>query len=465
MRRESFDVTVLGSGPGGYIAAIRASQLGRRVAIVESRHLGGVCLNWGCIPTKALLKIAEQYEFLQESSAWGFEIPRSEVNWDRVVQKSRAAADRLSKGVEFLMRKNKIEVLRGRGRFLSANRILVEGPEQDGVEVQTTHSIIATGGRPSTLPGIEPDGRSIITSKEAMVLPRIPKTMTVIGAGAIGLEFAYFYSVFGSEVTIVEYLPRILPGGDPEICEALARALRKRKIKIHTSSKVVGVQRQGEKVVTRVESGGATSELESELALVAIGVRGNVEDIGLEEIGVRTEKGFIPVDGHCQTNVLGVYAIGDVIGPPALAHAASAEGILAVQHLAGKDPEPIDYHNIPACIYCHPQVASVGLSEPEAIEAGYDVQVGRFPFSANGKAVAVGETTGLVKIIGERDSGEILGAHIIGPEATELIGELALARSAELTVHDIHHAIHSHPTLSESIMEAAADWAGEATGI
>jgi dihydrolipoamide dehydrogenase len=363
------------------------------------------------------------------------------------------------------MRKNGIDVFRGRGRFLSANRIEVEAGDGKVTEIQTTHTIVATGGRPRTLPGVEIDRRSIISSKEALVLPEVPRSMTIIGAGAIGLEFAYFYSVFGCQVTLVEYLPQIFPAGDPEISDGLSKAFRRRKIEMHTSSKVTSVEPRDGKVVTKVEKAESSLELESDLALMAIGIRGNVENLGLEDVGVRTEKGFIPVDGNCQTNVLGVYAIGDVCGPPALAHAASAEGLQAVHHLAGKNPPAIDYRSVPACIYCIPQVASVGMTEPEALEAGHEVQVGRFPFSANGKAVAVGETTGLVKIIADKKHGEILGAHILGPEATELIGELALARSAELTVHDIHHAIHSHPTLSESVMEAAADWAGEATGI
>lgn len=465
MQHHSYDVTVLGAGPGGYIAAIRAAQLGKRVAIIEEKHLGGVCLNWGCIPTKALLKAAEQREFLANASEWGFDVGSVDVDWSRVIRKSRAAASRLSKGVEFLMRKNSIDVHRGRGRFRSANRLVVEGPDGPTCEIRTTHAIVATGARPASLPGVVPDGRRVITSKEAMVLPERPARLTVIGAGAIGLEFAYFYSVFGTEVTIVEYLPRVLPSGDPEICDTLAKSLRKRGIRIHTSARVETVEPTADGVVTTVDQEGEAVRIEGDVALMAIGVRGNVEDLGLEPVGVRVEKGSIAVDEFGESSVPGIYAIGDVAGPPALAHAASAEALRSVGHLAGKDVEPIDYRNCPACIYCHPQVASVGMTEPEAKEAGHEVNVGRFPFAANGKAVAVGETGGLVKIIADKRHGEILGAHIIGPDATELIGELTLARASELTVHDVHHTIHSHPTLSESVMEAAAAWAGEVTGI
>ena len=465
MESSSFDLTVIGAGPGGYVAAIRAAQSGKSVAIVERELLGGVCLNWGCIPTKALLKIAENYEFLKESADWGFDIGEVKFRWDRIVERSRMAADRLSRGVDFLMNKHNVQVFYGTGRFLSANRIAVDSAEGGVTELQTTHTIIATGARPSTLPGVELDGERIFASKEAMVLPEVPRSMTIIGAGAVGLEFAYFYAVFGCEVTLVEYLPRILPGGDPEVSQALERAFKKQGMKIYTSSRVQRVGIENRKVRTTVEQDGSCRELESDAALVAVGVSGNIEGLGLEDIGVETQRGFIPVDGYCQTNVPAIYAIGDVCGPPALAHAASAEGLQAVRHMYGKDPEPIDYKNIPSCVYCLPQVASVGMTEPEAKEAGFEVQIGRFPFTANGKAVAVGDTTGFVKIIADKKYGEILGAHILGPEATELIGELTLAKTAELSASDVHHAIHAHPTLSESIMEAAADWSGESTAI
>jgi dihydrolipoamide dehydrogenase len=463
MENHSYDVTVIGAGPGGYIAAIRAAQRGKRVAIVERDRLGGVCLNWGCIPTKALLKMAERRDFLREASDWGFEIGDVHVDWDKVIERSRGAADRLAGGVRFLMKKNKIDVHTGSGRFLSANRIAVDKSDGSTIELSTTHTIIATGARASTLAGVELDGERVISSKEAMVLPELPKSMIVIGAGAIGLEFAYFYSVFGCQVSLVEYFPRILPSGDEEVCQALTRSFEKRGIEILAGSKVLSIERDGDGVRVSVDRDGQIVELDADVALVAVGVKANTEGLGLERLGVELERGVISVNEHVETRASGVYAIGDVNGPPALAHVASAEGLHVVSHLCGDDPEPFDRTNIPSCIYCYPQIASVGLTEGEAREKGHDVKIGRFPFTANGKAVAIGETEGFVKIVAEASTGEILGAHIIGPDATEMIGELTLGKAAELTVHDIHGTIHSHPTLSESIMEAAADWAGEAT--
>jgi dihydrolipoamide dehydrogenase len=470
MENLSFDVTILGAGPGGYVAAIRAAQRGKRVALIERDRLGGVCLNSGCIPTKALLRAAEHFDFLKHAADWGFDLGEVKVEWRHIIEKSRAAADKLSRGVASLMKKHHITVLSGSGSFLSPNRIAVKGAEGQAIEVATTHAIIATGGRPAAIPGIEIDGKNVVSSKEAMMLPEIPRSLAVVGAGAVGLEFAYFYSVFGTRIDLIEYCPDILPGGDEEICRLLARSFQRRGIRIHTSRKVVGIERRDGVLRCRLERAdgeGAPHEelIESDAVLIATGIRPNVEGLGLEEVGVELERGFIKIDGFCQTSVQGIYAIGDVCGPPALAHAASAEGLLAVHHLAGDDPAPIDYGNVPACIYCQPQVAGIGLSEREARAAGHEVTVGRFPFSANGKAAATGEMEGLVKLIGARGTGEILGAQIIGPEATELIGEIAVARTAELTVHDLHHTIHAHPTLSEAVMEAAADWAGEAVQI
>jgi dihydrolipoamide dehydrogenase len=461
---QSFDLTVIGAGPGGYVAAIRAAQLGMRVGIIERDRLGGVCLNWGCIPTKALLRTAEQYEFLKASAGpWGLKADGLGFDWPRVIARSREAADRLSRGVASLMKKNKISVVTGEARFLAPGRIEVRA-EGKSSEVSTRHAIIATGARPATIPGVTPDGKRVITSKEAMVLPEAPRSMTIIGAGAIGLEFAYFYAAFGTDVTIIEYFDRILPGGDEEISAQLARSFKKKGMKIHASSRVKesAPLPGGAGTRTTFEKDGKAQAVESDVTLVAVGVRGNVEGLGLEEIGVAVEKGFIKVDDDLRTGVQGTYAIGDVCGPPALAHVASAEGIHAVEHSAGRAPRPLDYSSIPACIYCHPQVASVGCTEAEAREKGHDVAVGKFPFAANGKSVAVGETEGFVKIIGDKRYGEILGAHIIGAEATDLIAEIALAKAAELTVDDIHHTVHAHPTLSESVMEAAADWRGEA---
>ncbi len=458
---EAFDLTVLGSGPGGYVAAIRGAQLGMKVAIVERDALGGVCLNWGCIPTKSLLRIAEQYQFLKSAADWGFDLESIGLRWERVIERSRDAAGKLSRGVAHLMKKNKVHVVPGHGRYVTANRLAVTREEGEAQEISTKHSIIATGGRAATIPGVEIDGARVISSREAMIQDALPGSMTIIGAGAIGLEFAYFYGAFGTEVTIVEYMDRILPGGDHDICKALARSFGKLGIKMHTAARVGGVETTDKNTTTTFEKGGKEHAVTADITLMAVGIRGNCEKIGLEDIGVEVERGFVKVREHGKTSVGSVYAIGDVRGPPALAHVASGEGVNVVEHIAGLNPEPVDYSSIPACIYCHPQVASVGLTEEEAREEGYDVKVGRFPYSANGKAVAVGDTDGFVKIIGDGRFGEILGAHVIGSEATELIGELAMAKAAELTVHDIHHTIHSHPTLSESIMEAAADWSGE----
>ncbi len=462
---ESYDLSIIGSGPGGYVAAIRGAQLGMKVAMIERAELGGICLNWGCIPSKALLKIAERYEFLQEASHHGFKVDGASVDWPQVIRRSREAAERLSKGVASLMKKNKIEVLRGHGRFLTSSRLEVKGSDGKTREVSTTRTIVATGARPSTIPGVTIDGKKVISSREAMVLPEIPRSMTIIGAGAIGLEFAYFYSVFGTKVTILEYLDSLLPSGDVDVCTQLAKSFKRRGIELHTSSKVKSVAVDGGPTVTTFSRDGKDETVGADVTLMAVGVRGNIEGFGLEEIGVAIERGFVRVDDDSRTNVSGVYAIGDVAGPPALAHVASAEGVHAVEHMAGKSPPPLDYSAIPACVYCVPQIGSVGMTEKEARDKGHDVRVGRFPFIANGKAVAVGETEGFVKIIGDARYGEILGAHIIGSEATELIAELGLAKASELTVHDVHHAIHSHPTLSESLMEAAADWEGHAIQI
>ncbi|HLU47449.1 MAG TPA: dihydrolipoyl dehydrogenase, partial [Planctomycetota bacterium] len=400
MESHSYDVTVLGAGPGGYVAAIRAAQRGKRVAIVEKERLGGVCLNWGCIPTKALLRIAERREFLEEAARYGFEIGEVRVNWETVIRRSREAAEKLANGVAFLMRKHKIRVFSGHGRFLAPNRIGVES-SSGSCEIVTTNTIVATGGRPALLPGVVADGERIVTSKEAMVLPSRPARLAVIGAGAIGLELAYFFAAFGTKVTILEYAPRALPTGDPEISTALERAFRRRKVDVVTSARVKSVERRGEIAAVEYEVEGRSEKIEADVVLVATGVRGNIEDLGLERIGVRTKGPFIAVDRDLQTSVAGVYAIGDVIGPPALAHSASFEGLHAVHHLCGEDPSPLDPTSIPACIYCQPQVASVGLTEPEARESGRDVKIGRFPFSANGKAIAVDEPEGFVKIIAD----------------------------------------------------------------
>ncbi|MEM7262768.1 MAG: dihydrolipoyl dehydrogenase, partial [Planctomycetota bacterium] len=404
-------------------------------------------------------------ESLEHAADFGFEVGEVKVNWPRVIERSRDSANKLASGVEFLMKKNKIPVYSGTGSMLSMHRIRVQAADGTTTEIQSTNTILATGARPAVLPGIELDGERVITSREAMIAPQRPESLTVIGAGAIGLEFAYFYSVFGTKVTLLEYAPNILPSGDAEVCDALARSFRKRKIQIESSAKVTGVRRDGDSTITTYEKNGETKEVRSDLALVAVGVRGNSEGLGLENIGVKVERGFVPVDEFGQTNVAGVYAIGDLTGPPALAHAASAEALQAVRHIAGERPDGIDATHIPACIYCKPQVASVGLTEAQAAETGRELKIGRFPFVANGKAVAVGDVEGFVKIIGDAESGELLGAHIVGPDATEMIAELGLALKSEISVEELHHTIHAHPTLSESVMEAAADWADEVIGI
>lgn len=463
---DSYDLTVLGAGPGGYVAAIRAAQLGMKTAVVERDRLGGVCLNWGCIPTKALLKIAEEYEALRDAEHRGFKVGSIEVDWKRIIARSREAAEKLSRGVAHLMKKNKITVIQGTGRFTTPNRIAVTGVDGKITEVSTKHAIIATGSRPTVIPGVTLDGRRVISSKEAMILDALPRSMTVIGAGAIGLEFAYFYAAFGTQVRIIEYLDKLLPTGDDDVCAHLAKAFKKRGVEVHTSSKVKGVTLlESGGTRTTFEKAGKEESVDADVTLVAIGVRGNVEGLGLEALGVRVTRSTIDVDDNLSTSIQGIYAIGDVAGPPALAHVASAEGILAVEHMAGRKPHPLDYSSIPACIYCQPQVGSVGMTEREARDKGLDVKVGLFPFSANGKSVAVGDGQGFVKIIGDAKYGEILGAHIIGAEATELIGEIATAKARELTVQDLQHAVHAHPTLSESIMEAAAAWSGEVIGM
>jgi len=465
MESHSYDVTVIGAGPGGYVAAIRAAQEGKSVAIIERDALGGVCLNWGCIPTKALLKSAEHYSFLAHAAEWGFEIGEVAVDWKKVIARSRKTAKKLSGGIGFLMKKNNITVHKGSARYLSANRIEVTDAEGATIELQTTNSIIATGARPGSLPGVEIDNERIITSREAMVLPECPDSLMIIGAGAIGVEFAYFYAAFGCKVTLVEYLDAILPSSDEDISAVLEKSFSSQGIDIHTGARVLSVEPDGDSVTTTYEKEGESSSVKTDAVLVAVGVKGNTEGLELEKIGLELENGFVPVDGHCETSARGVYAIGDVNGPPALAHVASHEGIHALRHMKNQNIAPIDYSLVPSCVYCQPQVASMGLSEAEAKEQELDYDCGKFPFSASGKAVAIGETDGFVKILSCRESGELLGAHIIGAEATELITELVLGKSAELAVRDIHMAMHAHPTLSEAVMEAAADATGEATHI
>jgi dihydrolipoamide dehydrogenase len=464
MPEKTFDVAILGGGPGGYVAAIRAAQLGLKAVVIERDRLGGICLNWGCIPTKALLKNAEIYTLFKHSADWGISYENLQVDFSKVIKRSRDAASRLSKGVEYLFRKNKVEHLTGSGRIRGVGVLEVFQNGTRAEIVRASHIIVATGGRPRSIPGVNIDGKQVISSTEAMLLPQPPKSMVIIGAGAIGIEFAYFYNAFGTKVTVVEMLPTILPSEDTEISKLLEGILKKSGIDIYTETKVEGVSASKEVLISVTTKEGKT-DLHGEVALMAVGVQGNIEDIGLEGLGVGTAKGSIEVDDRYRTNVNGVYAIGDVIGPPLLAHVASAEGIACVEAIAGVETSGVDYNNIPACTFCQPQVASIGLTEAKARELGHELKVGRFPFRASGKAIAIGETDGLVKLIFDAKYGELLGAHILGSDATEMIAEMGMAKALESTAKQIMKTVHAHPTLAESIMEAAANAYGEAINI
>lgn len=464
MSERNVDIAIIGGGPGGYVAAIRAAQLGFSTAVIERDKLGGICLNWGCIPTKALLKNAEIYTHFKHAAEWGIQYDNLQFDFPKIIKRSRDVALRNSKGVEYLFKKNAIEYIAGFGKLAGKNRIEVGLPDKTTQVINAKHIIIATGARPKSLPGVKIDGKYIISSTEAMTLPALPKSMIIIGAGAIGIEFAYFYNAFGTSVTLVEMMPSILPVEDREISKLLESSFRKAGITIHTETKVEKVSvSKGVDVTVRGKDG--KKNLHADIALMAIGVQGNVEDMGLEELGVKLEKGAIAVGDFGSTGVDGIYAIGDVAGPPWLAHVASREGIVCVEHIAGKHPRPIDYGNIPGCTYCQPQVASIGLTEEAAVAEGYELKIGRFPFSASGKARAIGETEGLVKLIFDAKYGELLGAHILGAEATEMIAELGVARTLETTAAGIAGTIHAHPTLSEAIMEAAENAYGHAIHI
>jgi dihydrolipoamide dehydrogenase len=464
---DKYDIAVLGGGPGGYVAAIRAAQLGFKTAVIDKDNLGGICLNWGCIPTKSLLKNAEIYDLMKNHSA-DFGIKMSDLSFDfaKIIKRSRNISDRVVKNVEYLIKKNKIDRIRGYGRFISEKELEVSDAEGKTTKISADHIIIATGARAKMVPAIPVDKKNIITSTEALSLSELPKEMIIIGAGAIGIEFAYFYSVLGTKVTIVEMLDNILPVEDKEVSDTLTRSFKKRGIEIYTGTIVEKAEVQGSKVKVYISKDGEKQELSAEKVLNAIGVTGNIEDFGLEELGVQTSKNHIVVSKSTyETNIKSIYAIGDVIGPPWLAHVASAEGIHCVERIKGLNSPEINYGNIPGCTYCLPQVASVGLTEAKAKEAGYDIKVGKFPFMASGKAFAVGEREGFVKVIFDSKYGELLGAHIIGPDATELISEYTLAKSLEADGHSIIKTIHAHPTLAESVMEAAANAYGEAIHI
>ncbi len=456
-----FDVLVIGSGPGGYVAAIRASQLGKKVGIVEKAELGGICLNWGCIPTKALLKSAEVYNTLKHAKDYGFSVENVGIDFPKVIKRSRGVAERLSKGVAFLMKKNKIEVLRGTAKLVKGNSVEITAADGSKSTVTSPNILIATGARARQIPGLEADGKRVLTYREALVIKEQPKSMVIVGAGAIGVEFAYFFRSLGTEVTLVEMLPRLVPVEDEDISAELQKSFKKQGIKVHTNTKVENLKKGKNNVTLTLSKNGKTEEVKADYALMAIGVQGNIEGLGLEEAGVEIEKGWIKVNKYYQTNVPGVYAIGDIIGPPWLAHVASKEGIIAVEHMAGEEVVPMDYNNIPGCTYCHPQIASVGYTEKKAIEAGYKIKVGKFPLRASGKALAMGESEGFIKIIYDEKYGELLGCHIIGAEATELIAEVTLARAVESTYLEVLHTVHPHPTLSEIVLEATHAALGE----
>jgi dihydrolipoamide dehydrogenase len=460
MAERQYDVTIIGSGPGGYVAAIRASQLGLKVGIIERDKLGGICLNWGCIPSKALLKSAELFNTFKKSQEFGISHSGLTYDFSKIIARSRGIAERISKGVEYLMKKNSIDVIAGTAKMTGKTSIEVTNDGKVTDSIRSKSVIIATGGRPRSIPGVAIDRKKIITSTEAMSLPEQPKSMIIIGGGAIGIEFAYFYNSFDTKVTVVEMMPGILPNEDKEITKILDSSLRKSGIDILTGTKVEGVK-VGKTVTASVADGNGKKEITADIALMAVGVQGNVENLGLEAIGIKIERGFITVDEFGKTNVDGIYAIGDVVGPPLLAHAASHEGIAAAEHIAGKAKHGIDKSNVPSCTYCQPQVASVGMTEEAAIAKGYAVKVGRFPFRPLGKAMATGETEGTVKLVFDQKYGELLGAHIIGSEATEMIAELGIAKSLETTWEELHTTIHAHPTLSEAVMEAA----GQAFGV
>lgn len=467
MNTHNADVVVIGAGPGGYVAAVRCSQLGLKTICVEREHLGGICLNWGCIPTKALLRSAEYMHFLKKPDEFGFTIPNYDVDFGKVVERSRAVSSRMSQGIAFLFKKYKVESISGHGTITSKNTIEVK--DADGKitdKIETKNIIIATGSRPRMFPGIEVDREKVITSREAMIQKQIPKSLVVMGAGAIGVEFAYFYNAFGTQVTIVEMQDRILPIEDADISRELERNYRKEKIRILTKTRVISAKTVGDQVEVIVQKQDGTEEtLVADLALNAIGIQANIENIGLENIGIHIERGFLPVGKDLRTNVPNVFAIGDIAGAPWLAHKASAEGVAVAEIIAGNNDKFVDYKNIPGCTYCQPQVASVGISEAKAKELGFDVKIGKFPFTACGKAHAIGEARGFVKLVFDAKTDLLLGAHLIGPEVTELLGELSLAKANNLTARQIVDTIHAHPTLSESVMEAAAQALNEAVNL
>ena len=451
-----YDLVVLGSGPGGYVTAIRASQLGLKTAIIEKENLGGVCLNWGCIPTKALLKSAEVFEYLKKASDFGLKIDKYDKDFNAVVNRSRSVADKMSKGVNFLMKKNKIEVINGHGKLLKNKKILIKNNNEE-VEISADKIIIATGSRSRVIDTIPQNGKNIIGYREAMTLSKQPKELVIVGSGAIGIEFAYFFNSMGTNVTIIEYLDRILPNEDEEISSFLEKNFKKNGINILTSTKVLNVIDNNKDVSVEIENKNGKKTFTVNKLLSAIGIKSNIENIGIEDVGISVDKDKIIVDKFYNTNIPGYYAIGDITTGPSLAHVASAEGILCVEKITGKDVEPLDYENIPGCTYCNPEVASVGLTEKKALEKGYKIKIGKFPFSASGKAQTSGKSEGFIKVIFDAKYGEWLGCHMIGAGVTDMIAEAVLGRKLETTGHEVLKSIHPHPTMSEAVMEAVAD--------
>ncbi len=464
MTETSYDLAVIGAGPGGYVAAIRAAQLGMKAAVIEREHLGGICLNWGCIPTKALLRTSEIYRLLHHLDEFGLSAKDPQFDLARVVERSRKVAAKLAGGVGYLLKKNKVTVIDGEATLKAQGVVSVAGRNgKAGGEIRAKHIIIASGARAKTLPGLEPDGTLVWTYKEAMLPPAMPKSLLVIGSGAIGIEFASFYSAMGAKVTVVEIMDRILPVEDEDISAFARKAFEKQGIAIHTGTKVETLERGKDSVRATLNTGGKSSVVEAERAVLAIGITGNVENLGLEALGVKVEKGHIVIDEWCRTSSPGVYAIGDVAGPPWLAHKASHEGIICVEKIAGlNDVHPLNVKNIPGCTYCTPQIASVGLTEAAAKAAGHEVRVGRFPYQGNGKAIALGEPEGLVKTVFDAKTGELLGAHMIGAEVTELIQGYGIAKTLETTEAELMHTVFPHPTLSEMMHEAVLDAYGRA---
>ncbi|MFL2585064.1 MAG: dihydrolipoyl dehydrogenase [Parvicellaceae bacterium] len=457
----NYDVIVLGSGPGGYVTAIRASQLGLKTAVIEKESLGGVCLNWGCIPTKALLKSANVYEYINHAEDYGIKVSSHKADFNAVVKRSRSVAEKMSGGVQFLMKKNKIDVIMGTGKVQPGKQIEVTNADGKSETYSAKNIIIATGARSRNLPSLAQDGKQIVGYREAMVLPKMPKKMVIVGSGAIGVEFAYFYNAMGVDVTVVEFLPNIVPVEDIDVSKQLEKTFKKKGISIMTNSSVEKVNKsdKGCEVIVKTKKG--EEKINCDIVLSAVGIQPNIENIGLEETGIVVDAGKIVVNEYYESNIPGYYAIGDVVAGQALAHVASAEGITCVEKIAGHNPEPIDYNNIPGCTYCSPEIASVGMTEKAATEAGYELKIGKFPFSASGKASAAGHNDGFIKLIFDAKYGELLGGHMIGANVTEMIAEIVALRKLETTGHELIKTVHPHPTMSEAVMEAAAAAYGE----